>query len=123
MYLLRAARLHRKVLLFRWDDPEPVETFLEPARIDWSTHSGGLGEDVTRHFGATAMKFSSPFDGWYHDDRSHPMFQLMRYGTASQRFQAVKVRQKCTGSIRQCMHHHNYIIKGYLCVLECGQVC
>jgi hypothetical protein len=107
MYLLRVAHLYGKVLLFQWDNPEPVETFLEPARVDWSTHSGGLGEFVTQLLLDNGMKRLSPFDGRYHEDKGHPMLQLLRNGTAAMRFRAVQVRQAflmqhCMWRLFQC---------------------
>jgi hypothetical protein len=91
MHLLRVARLYNKVLLFVWDGPAPVETFLEPARIDWSVHSGGLGQDVMELLGIDPDIMLTPFDGRHLDSPAHPMFQLIQNGTGADSFRDAKV--------------------------------
>jgi hypothetical protein len=97
MYLLRVARLYNKVLLFMWDDPDPVETFLQPARIDWSTHSPGLDDEALALLHSNAWKPLTTFDG-RHSCRYcptanvvHPMFSLLHNGTGANEFKAAKV--------------------------------
>jgi hypothetical protein len=87
MYLLRVARLYDKILLFQWDDPAPVETFLSPGKIDWSTHSAGLGPDVKRLVHAKPSKTGSIFDGRY----SRPLIRLLDEGVGAGAFRSAKV--------------------------------
>jgi hypothetical protein len=120
MFLLRVAQLYNKVLLFVWDDPVPIEKFLQPASVDWSVLSPGLQQSKVRLIRQPSKQSISLFDGRHRDDKKHKLWQLLRQGKHADKFRKAKV---CVVCQTPCKHKHvTHLSVGFLRELNtCNQ--